>query len=181
MHPPAFSAAIVEEIESGVVRIRGKAQELSKIANLVFLLFFGFGCFVSLLFLFQTYSEVGFDDLGYQLPHVGLPLIFFGLMGFIPFLLLNYGIRLVRVATGHHKLWWDNFTFDGTNVKSGRFRINVGDISFVESGIHKFTDDEPWHYASVMSSDRVEIGRVMVVYRDKKKMVKYLSDLFGTP
>ena len=90
-------------------------------------------------------------------------------------------IRLVRSVTGYHKLWWDNFTFDGKSVKSGRFKINVGDISFVESGVQKFTDDEPWHYASVMSSNGVEIGRVMVVYRDKKKMVKYLSDLFGTP
>ena len=36
-----FSAATVEEMESGVVRIRGKGLELNKTANLIFLLFFG--------------------------------------------------------------------------------------------------------------------------------------------
>ena len=67
----------------------------------------------------------------------------------------------------------------GKVVKSGRFKFNVGDISFVESGIQKFTESDPGHYASIMSSNGVEIGRGMGVYRDKKKMVKYLSDLFG--
>ena len=173
---PEFSAATVEEMESGVVRIRGKGLELNKIANLTFLIFFGFGCFASAMIFFVGYSEVGVGTELFE--SAALPLVFFTLMGLIPYFLLTYGMRLLRVATGYHKLWWDDFTFDGKDVKSGRFKFNVGDISFVESGIQKFTDSDPWHYASIMSSNGVEIGRVMVVYRDKKKMVNYLSDLF---
>ena len=175
---PEFSAATVEEMESGVVRIRGKGLELNKTANLTFLIFFGFGCFASAMIFFGSYSEAGFDDLGYLFGSAAFALVFFTLMGLIPYFLLTYGMRLLRVATGYHKLWWDDFTFDGKDVKSGRFKFNVGDISFVESGIQKFTESDPWHYASIMSSNGVEIGRVMVVYRDKKKMVNYLSDLF---
>ena len=33
--------------------------------------------------------------------------------------------------------------------------------------------------ASVIDSDGIEIGRVMVVRSDRKKMVSYLSELFG--
>ena len=48
---PDFSAATVEEMESGAVRIRGKGLELNKTANLIFLIFFGFGCFIVLFTL----------------------------------------------------------------------------------------------------------------------------------
>ena len=76
---PEFSAATVEEMESGVVRIRGKGLELNKTANLTFLIFFGFGCFASAMIFFASYSEAGFDDLGYLFGSAAFPLVFFTL------------------------------------------------------------------------------------------------------
>ena len=64
-------------------------------------------------------------------------------------------------------------------MKSGRFRFKASDISSVGSGVKKFPDLDSWYYASVIDSDGIEIGRVMVVRSDRKKMVSYLSELFG--
>ena len=172
MSPPEFDSATVEEMPNGVIRVRGNAQSFNELLYVLM----GFAAFLSIFFaILQPGSVITRIGAG-----IGVLAFFLAFALFSRYFLSGL-IRLVRSVTGYHKLWWDNFTFDGKNVKSGRFKINVGDISFVESGVQKFTDDEPWHYASVMSSNGVEIGRVMVVYRDKKKMVKYLSDLFGTP
>ena len=169
MNPPEFDSATVEEMPNGVIRVRGNAQSFNELLYVLM----GFAAFISIFFaILQPGSVINLFG------SAAFALVFFTLIGLIPYFLLTYGIRLLRVVTGYHKLWWDDFTFDGKDVKSGRFKINVGDISFVESGIQKFTDSDPWHYASIMSSNGVEIGRVMVVYRDKKKMVNYLSDLF---
>ena len=172
MSPPEFDSATVEEMPNGVIRVRGNAQSFNELLYVLM----GFAAFLSIFFaILQPGSVITRIGAG-----IGVLAFFLAFALFSRYFLSGL-IRLVRSVTGYHKLWWDNFTFDGKNVKSGRFKINVGDISFVESGVQKFTDDEPRHYASVMSSNGVEIGRVMVVYRDKKKMVKYLSDLFGTP
>ena len=169
MSPPEFDSATVEEMPNGVIRVRGNAQSFNELLYVLM----GFAAFLSIFFaILQPGSVMTRIGAG-----VGVLAFFLAFALFSRYFLSGL-IRLVRSVTGYHKLWWDNFTFDGKSVKSGRFKINVGDISFVESGVQKFTDDEPWHYASVMSSNGVEIGRVMVVYRDKKKMVNYLSDLF---
>ncbi len=180
MAAPTFSSATVEVLPNGV-RIRGKALEASKIGKSAFLLFFGFGCVVSLLiFLLQIQAE-GYAPLKFQLEQSLFIMLFFTLMGAIPYLLLTHGLHILRVATGYHKLWWDDFTYDGLYVKSRRYKFKSSEIKYVEPGIRKFPDNDSWHYASVMNHSGVEIGRVMVTYHDKRKMVKYLSDLFGTP
>ena len=176
---PEFRVATVDHMRNGVVRVRGKEPDSIQIGKLAFQLFFGFGCFASALFFFSSYSESGFDDSYYLLQSAALPLAFFTVVGLIPYLLLTYGLHLMRVVSGHHKLWWDDFTFDGEIVKSGRFRFKVSDISSVGSGVKKFPDLDSWYYASVIDSDGIEIGRVMVVRSDRKKMVSYLSELFG--
>ena len=169
MSPPEFDSATVEEMPNGVIRVRGNAQSFNELLYVLM----GFAAFISIFFaILQPGSVITRIGAG-----IGVLAFFLAFALFSRYFISGL-IRLVRSVTGYHKLWWDNFTFDGKSVKSGRFKINVGDISFVESGVQKFTDDEPWHYASVMSSNGVEIGRVMVVYRDKKKMVNYLSDLF---
>ena len=84
----------------------------------------------------------------------------------------------MRVVSGHHKLWWDDFTFDGETVKSRRFRFKASEISSVEPGIKKFPDLDSWYYASVVDSDGIEIGRVMVVRSDASQWSAYLSELF---
>ena len=106
-------------------------------------------------------------------------LVFFLAFALFSRLFVSGLIRLMRSVTGHHRLWWDDFTYDGRTVKSRKYKIDGFDISYVESGIQKFTDSDSWHYASIMNSKGVEIGRVMVVMKDKKKMVRYLSELFG--
>ena len=176
---PEFRVATVDHMRNGVVRVRGKESDSSHIGKLAFQLFFGFGCFASALIFFTSYSEAGFDDLYYLLESAALPLVFFTLMGFIPYFLLAHGLHLIRVVSGHHKLWWDDFTFNGETVKSRRFRFKASDIASVEPGIKKFPDLDSWYYASVVDSDGIEIGRVMVVRSDRKKMVSYLSELFG--
>ena len=169
MSSPEFDSATVEEMPNGVIRVRGNAQSFNELLYVLM----GFAAFISIFFaILQPGSVITRIGAG-----IGVLAFFLAFALFSRYFISGL-IRLVRSVTGYHKLWWDNFTFDGKSVKSGRFKINVGDISFVESGVQKFTDDEPWHYASVMSSNGVEIGRVMVVYRDKKKMVNYLSDLF---
>lgn len=179
MSLPEFRVAKVDHMQNGVLRIRGKELDSSHAGKMAFQLFFGFGCFASAFSFFTSYSESGFDDLYYLLQSAALPLVFFTLMGFIPYFLLTHGIHLIRVVSGHHKLWWDDFTFDGETVKSRRFRFKASDIASVEPGIKKFPDLDSWYYASVVDSDGIEIGRVMVVRSDRKKMVSYLSELFG--
>jgi len=179
MSLPEFRVAKVGHMQNGVLRIRGKEPESGQAGKMAFQLFFGFGCFASALLFFSSYSESGFDDLYYLLEFAALPLAFFTLMGFVPYFLLTHGIHMIRVVSGHHKLWWDDFTFDGETVKSRRFRFKAGDIASVEPGIKKFPDLDSWYYASVVDSGGIEIGRVMVVRSDRKKMVSYLSELFG--
>jgi len=179
MSLPEFRVAKVGHMQNGVLRIRGKEPESGQAGKMVLQLFFGFGCFACVLLFFSSYSESGFDDLYYLLESMALTLVFFTLMGFIPYFLLTHGIHLIRVVSGHHKLWWDDFTFDGEIVESRRFRFKASDIASVESGIKKFPDLDSWYYASVVDSGGIEIGRVMVVRSDRKKMVSYLSELFG--
>jgi len=180
MNPPTFHSAIVEDMHNGVVRIRGKEKTDIQIAGkLTFKLFFGFGCIATVIITVLNYSQFS-NELSSLLETAALILIFFTIMGLIPYLLLTYGLNILRVVGGHHKLWWDDFTFDGERVKSRKYKFKASDIAFVESRTQKFPENDSWHYASIMKSNGVEIGRVMVAYRDKKKMVKYLSDLFKT-
>ena len=176
---PEFRVATVDHMRNGAVRVRGKEPDSSQAGKLVFQLFFGFGCFASAIIFFSSYSESGFDDSYYLLESAAFPLAFFTVVGLIPYLLLTYGLHLMRVVSGHHKLWWDDFTFDGGTVKSRRFRFKSSEISSVEPGVKKFPDLDSWYYASVVDSGGIEIGRVMVVRSDRKKMVSYLSELFG--
>ena len=181
MSPPTFHAAIVENMHNGIVRIRGKEKTDIEIAGkLTFKLFFGFGCIATVIISVLNYSQLDSNELSFILQEAAFILIFFTIMGLIPYLLLTYGVNILRVVSGHHKLWWDDFTFDGESVKSRMYKFKASDIAFVESRTQKFPENDSWHYASIMKSNGVEIGRVMVAYRDKKKMVKYLSDLFET-
>ena len=65
MSLPEFSVAKVDHMQNGVVRIRGKELDSSQAGKMAFQLFFGFGCFVSGLFFFSSYSESGINDLYY--------------------------------------------------------------------------------------------------------------------
>ncbi len=179
MNSPSFSAATVEEMHNGIVRIRGNGLVVSKIGKTTFLIFSVFGCVAALFVFFMNLQMEGVTGLKFAFAELAFIFLFFNLFGLFCYFLLTYGVYLLRVVTGYHKLWWDDFTYDGVTVKSMRYKFDSSNISFVESGIQKFPENDSWHYASIMNSSGIEIGRVMVVYRDKKKMVKYLSDLFG--
>ncbi len=170
MSPPEFDSATVEEMPNGVIRVRGNAQSFNE---LIYVLM-GFAAFLSIFFaILQPGSVITRIGAG-----IGVLAFFLAFALFSRYFLSGL-IRLVRSVTGYHRLWWDEFTFDGRTVRSGKYKIEVEDISFVESGIQKFADSDSWHYASIMNSNGIEIGRVMVVMRDKKQMVRYLSLLFG--
>jgi len=120
------------------------------------------------------------NNLFYLLETAAFPIIGFTIIGSIFYITVSYGLHIIRVIFGYQKLWWDDFTFDGENIKSSRFKFKASEIAMIKSETKKFPDSDSWHYASIINSKGDEIGRVMVAYRDKKKMVKYLSDLFGT-
>ena len=170
MTPPEFDSATVEVKPNGVIRVRGNAQSF----NELFYVLIGAAALVSIF--------VGILSGGSMISKIGFgigALVFFLAFALFSRLFVSGLIRLMRSGTGYHRLWWDDFTYDGRTVKSKKYKIDRFDISYVESGIQKFTDSDSWHYVSIMKSNGVEIGRVMVVMKDKKKMVRYLSDLFG--
>lgn len=170
MNLPEFDSATVEEKSNGVIRVRGNAQSF----NELFYVLIGAAALCSLFIVILSPGSI-IMKIG-----VGIgALVFFLAFALFSRLFVSGLIRLMRSVTGHHRLWWDDFTYDGRTVKSRKYKIDGFDISYVESGIQKFTDSDSWHYVSIMKSNGVEIGRVMVVMKDKKKMVRYLSDLFG--
>lgn len=171
MSPPEFHSATVEEKPNGVIRVRGNAQ--SSFNELLYVLV-GAAAFLSVFLAILQPGSV--------ITRIGVAIG--GLAFFLAFALFSRFfasglIHLMRSVTGYHRLWWDDFTYDGRTVKARKYEIDGEDVSYVESGIQKFADSDSWHYASIMNSKGVEIGRVMVVKEDKKKMVGYLSDLFG--
>ena len=170
MSPPEFDSATVEEMPNGVIRVRGNAQSINELLYVLM----GFAGLLSIFFaILQPGSVITRIGSGIVV------LAFFLAFALFSRYFVSVLIRLMRSVTGYYRLWWDEFTFDGRTVRSGKYKIEVGDISFVKSGIQKFADSDSWHYASIMNPNGVEIGRVMVVMGDKKKMVKYLSVLFG--
>ena len=182
----SFAEATVEEMHNGVIRVRGNGGfdggELSKIGKFIFKLSFGFGCFFGVFISIMTYNDLDSDEnnLFYLLETAAFTIIGFTIIGSIFYITVSYGFHIIRVIFGYQKLWWDDFTFDGENIKSSRFKFKASEIAMIKSETKKFPDSDSWHYASIINSKGDEIGRVMVAYRDKKKMVKYLSDLFGT-
>ena len=186
MAAQSFSDATVEEMHNGVIRVRGNGgfdnAELSKIGILMFKVSLVFGCFFGVFISIMTYNDLDSDenDLFYLLETAAFPIMGFTIIGSIFYIILTYGLHIVWVILGHHKFWWDDFTFDGENIKSSRFKFKASEIALIRSETKKFPDSDSWHYVSIINSNGDEIGRVMVAYRDKKKMVKYLSDLFGT-
>lgn len=167
---PEFDSATVEVKPNGVIRVRGNAQSFNE-------LFYGLIGAAAIASI-----SVGILSEGSMISKIGLgigALAFFLAFALFSRLFVSGLIRLMRSGTGYHRLWWDDFTYDGRTVKSKIYKIDGFDISYVESGIQKFTDSDSWHYVSIMKSNGVEIGRVMVVMKDKKKMARYLSGLFG--
>ena len=167
---PEFDSATVEVKPNGVIRVRGNAQSFNE-------LFYGLIGAAALASI-----SVGILSEGSMISKIGLgigALAFFLAFALFSRLFVSGLIRLMRSGTGYHRLWRDDFTYDGRTVKSKIYKIDGFDISYVESGIQKFTDSDSWHYGSIMKSNGVEIGRVMVVMKDKKKMARYLSGLFG--
>lgn len=179
MTPPSFSAATVEEMHNGIVRVRGNGLVVSKIGKTAFLIFSVFGCVAALFAFFMNLQMGEFPGLKFTFEELAFIFLSFNLFGLFCYFLITCGVYLLRAVTGYHKLWWDDFTYDGVTVISTRYKFDSSNISFVESGIQKFPENDSWHYASIMNSSGIEIGRVMVIYQDKEKMVKYLSDLFG--
>ena len=170
MSPPKFDSATVEEKPNGVIRIRGNAQSFNELLYVLV----GAAALLSVFFaILQPGSVITRIGVG-----IGVLAFFLAFALFSRFFVTGL-IHLMRSVTGHHRLWWDDFTYDGRTVKSRKYEIDGEDISYVESGIRKFANSDSWHYASIMNSNGVEIGRVMVVMKDKKKMVGYLADLFG--
>ena len=167
---PEFDSATVEVKSNGVIRVRGNAQSFNELFYVLIGAAALASIFVGILSEGSMISKIGFG--------IGA-LAFFLAFALFSRLFVSGLIRLMRSGTGYHRLWWDDFTYDGRTVKSKKYKIDGFDISYVESGIQKFTDSDSWHYVSIMKSNGVEIGRVMVVMKDKKKMVRYLSDLFG--
>ena len=167
---PEFDSATVEVKPNGVIRVRGNAQSFNE-------LFYGLIGAAAIASI-----SVGILSEGSMISKIGLgigALAFFLAFALFSRLFVSGLIRLMRSGTGYHRLWRDDFTYDGRTVKSKIYKIDGFDISYVESGIQKFTDSDSWHYVSIMKSNGVEIGRVMVVMKDKKKMARYLSGLFG--
>ena len=167
---PEFDSATVEVKPNGVIRVRGNAQSFNE-------LFYGLIGAAAIASI-----SVGILSEGSMISKIGLgigALAFFLAFALFSRLFVSGLIRLMRSGTGYHRLWWDDFTYDGRTVKSKIYKIDGFDISYVDSGIQKFTDSDSWHYVSIMKSNGVEIGRVMVVMKDKKKMARYLSGLFG--
>ena len=68
-----------------------------------------------------------------------------------------------------------------TNTGIKFFPAKGGGVSLDQFAyrVKKIPDLDSWYYASVVDSGGIEIGRVMVVRSDRKKMVSYLSELFG--
>lgn len=170
MSPPKFDSATVEEMPNGAIKVRGNAQSFNELLYVLMAAAAFLSIFVAILQPGSAITRIGAG--------IGV-LAFFLVFALFSRYFVSGLIRLMRSVTGYRRLWWDEFTYDGRTVRSGKYKFEVADISFVESGIQKFADSDSWHYASIMNSNGVEVGRVMVVMGDKKKMVRYLSVLFG--
>ncbi len=182
MNLPEFHLAKVKEMHNGVVRVKGNANSI----NLLRMeggfagVFLGGSCvFLGLFFFVMTYRENGL----YESAKLGLGVFLF-FLAFILFVsgLLAGFITLLRLLGNYYQKYWDDFTFDGVNVKSRRFQIDASEITFVRPRVGKSGDDIEFS-ASVRSGSKGgrELGRIVVDGFDIANMVDYLSSLFGVP
>ena len=168
-----FHRATVEEMQNGLVRIKGNVE------NFNFILYISMAVGVFAAFTF------GFIESGSTMDRfvVGIGVfVFFTGFGFCcRFIFIPAIFRLSR-GKNFYKLWWNDFTYDGKMVVSGKVRIDASEIAYVKPVREKFSSDtDDWFYAQIMKGNGVEIGRVMVVSNDLADMVEYLSDLFAVP
>ena len=112
---------------------------------------------------------------------LGVFLFFLAFILFVSGLLAGF-ISLLRLLGNYYQKYWDDFTFDGVNVKSSRFQIDASEITFVRPRAGKSGDDIEFS-ASVRSGPKGgrELGRIVVDGFDIANMVDYLSGLFGVP
>jgi len=174
MNAPNFRQATIEEKGNGLIRIKGNSQNL----NVVLYILIAFGIFGGFFigFVSPDASQTQYDRI-----EIGLvTFVFFTAFAFfVRFIFLPPIFWLFR-GKNFYKLWWNDFTFDGKTVISGKFSIEVSEIAFIEPFVKKFSSDtDDWYYAQIMNHRGIEIGRVMVVSEDLSMMVEYLSDLFG--
>ena len=180
MSSPAFQVATIEETNDRGVRVRGNAGNLDWLGKKIQFIFIGFGFFASIFILVIEITSEGINGLGYAIETTALILLFFILGAFfVRYIFFGGTIYLFRLVFRHHKLWWDDFTFDGKTVKSRKYKFDVSEISQVKKSMKKFDEVDNWYYASIINTSGTEIGRVMVVRNDHAKMVNYLSKLFG--
>lgn len=173
MDAPNFHQATIKEKGNGLIRIKGNAQNL----NIILYIFIAFGIFGGFFlgFVSPDASQTQYDRIE------------IGLVSFVSFTIFAFFVRFIFLppvlwllrGKNYYKLWWNDFTFDGKTVISGKFSINVSDIGLIEPCVKKFSSDaSDWYYAQVMDPRGSEIGRVMIVREDLSMMVAYLSDLF---
>ena len=170
MNAPNFRRATVEERGNGLVRIKGNCQNLNIILYIcmVFSVFGGF--FVGFM---ETGSTISKIEIG-----IGTFVFITVFAFFVRFIFIPPIFWLLR-GKNFYKLWWNDFTFDGKTVVSGKFSIEGSEIVYIEPFKKTFSGDtDDWYYAQIMNRRGVEIGRVMVVREDLSMMVAYLSDLF---
>ena len=172
MNPPDFHQATIEELGDGRIRIKGNAQDL----NIILYIIITFGI-IGAIFIGLQASDNPTSSIGLGL----MTFVFFSIFGlFIRFLFIPFLLILLR-SGNYYKLWWNDFTFNGKTVISGKFSIDVSKIGFIEPFVMKNPESDDWYYAQILNSNGIEIGRVHVIRDDLSAMVKYLSDLFGTP
>ena len=184
MNLPEFRLAKVKEMHNGVVRVKGNANSINLLRmeggfageDLVGFCVIG-GKFATAWMM--TYGENGL----FESAKLGLGVFLF-FLAFILFVsgLLAGVISLLRLLGNYYQKYWDDFTFDGVNVKSRRFQIDASEITYVRPRVGKSGDDIEFS-ASVRSGSKGgrELGRIVVDGFDIANMVAYLSSLFGVP
>ena len=184
MNLPKFHLAKVKEMHNGVVRVKGNANSVNLFrmeGGFVGEVLVGF-CVIggmSATAWMMTYGENGLFEsakLG-----LGVFLFFLAFILFVSGLLAGF-ISLLRLLGNYYQKYWDDFTFDGMNVKSRRFQIDASEITFVRPRVGKSGDGIEFS-ASVRSGAKGgrELGRIVVDGFDIANMVDYLSSLFGVP